>query len=108
MNTRVHAVYEDVMGKLKCVLGYLRATSNRGIVLCVGGIMVVHAFIDSSYGLHQASEKSHTDCAIALGEAGVISASSSKQKIVTKSSTEAELVGLSDSMAQAIHLTSFV
>ena len=44
-----------------------------------------------------------------LGEGGVLSARSSKQKIVTtKSSTEAELVGLSDSTAQAIHLKNFV
>ncbi len=34
----------------------------------------------------------------------MLSARSFKQKIVTKSSTEAELVGLSDSAAQAIHL----
>ena len=33
---------------------------------------------------------------------------SSKQKIVTKSSTEAELVGLFDSAAQAIHLRIFL
>jgi len=33
---------------------------------------------------------------------------SSKQKIVTKSSTEAELVGLSDTASQAIHLRNFV
>jgi hypothetical protein len=108
LTTRVHAVDEDDMGKLKRVLGYLRATSNRGIVLRVGGIMTVRAFIDASYGVHQASGKSHTGCAIVLGEAGVLSARSSKQKIVTKSSTEAELVGLSDSTAQAIHLKNFV
>ena len=47
---------------------------------------------------------SHTGCAIVLGEAGVLSARSYKQNIVTKSSTEVELVGLSGSMAQAIHL----
>jgi hypothetical protein len=70
--------------------------------------MTVRAFIDASYGVHQASGKSHTGCAIVLGEAGVLSARSSKQKIVTKSSTEAELVGLSDSAAQAIHLRNFV
>ncbi len=39
-----------------------------------------------------------------LGDAGVIIAKSSKQKIFTKSSKEAEIVGLSDSAAQAIHL----
>ena len=38
----------------------------------------------------------------------MIAARSSKQKIVTKSSTEVELVGLSDSVAQAIHLKKFV
>jgi hypothetical protein len=38
----------------------------------------------------------------------VIAARSSKQNIVTKSNTEAELVGLSDSVAQAIHLKKFV
>ncbi len=43
-----------------------------------------------------------------LGNAGVITAKSSKQKIVTKSSTEAELVGLSESAAQAIHLRNFL
>ena len=96
------------MGKLRRLLGYLRATPNHGIVLRVGDSMTVRAFIDASYGVHQGSGKSHTGCAIVLGEAGVLSARSSKQKIVTKSSTEAELVGLSDSAAQAIHLKNFV
>ncbi len=43
-----------------------------------------------------------------LGDTGVTTAKSSKQKIVTKSSTEAELVGLSDSAAQAMHLRNCV
>jgi hypothetical protein len=38
--------------------------------------MTVRAFIDASYGVHQASGKSHTGCAIMLGEAGVIFARS--------------------------------
>jgi hypothetical protein len=108
LTTRVHDVDTDDMGKLKRLLGYLRATPNRGIVLRVGNIMTVRAFIDASYGVHASSGKSHTGCAIVLGEAGVLSARSSKQKIVTKSSTEAELVGLSDSAAQAINLRNFV
>jgi hypothetical protein len=108
LTTRVHDVDADDMGKLKRLLGYLRATPNRGVVLRVGNIMTVRAFIDASYGVHASSGKSHTGCAIVLGEAGVLSARSSKQKIVTKSSTEAELVGLSDSAAQAIHLKNFV
>jgi hypothetical protein len=44
--------------------------------------MMVKAYIDAAYGVHQDSSKSHTGCAIVLGE-------SAKLKIVTKSSTEA-------------------
>ena len=108
LTSMVHAVDEDDMGKLKHIIGYLRATSNCGIVLRVGGIMTVRAFIDAFYGVHQASRKSHTGCATVLGEAWVLSARSFKQKIVTMSNTETELVGLSDSTAQAIRLNNFV
>ena len=58
--------------------------------------------------MRSGSGKSHTGCAIVLGDAGALFAKSSKQKIVTKSSTEAELVGLSDTATQAIHLRNFV
>jgi hypothetical protein len=70
--------------------------------------MNVRTFIDTSYGMHQASEKLHTGFAIFLGEAGVLSARSSKQKIVTKSNTEAESVGFSDSTARAIYIKKLV
>lgn len=108
LTTRVNDVNVDDIAKLHRLLGYLRASQHRGIVLRVGDKMVVRAYIDASYGVHQSSGKSHTGCAIVLGEAGVLTARSSKQKIVTKSSTEAELVGLSDSAAHAIQLRNFV
>jgi hypothetical protein len=69
---------------------------------------VVKAYIDAAYGVHQDSGKSHTGCAIVLGESGPVFAKSAKQKIVTKSSTEAELVGLSDTASQAIHLRNLI
>ncbi len=98
----------DDMSKLKRVLGYLRATQHRGIVLRVDNEMAVHAYVDAAYGVHQSSGMSHTGCAIVLGDAGVITAKSSKQKIVTKSSMEAELVRMSDFDAQAIHMIHFM
>ncbi len=66
--------------------------------------MIVLACIDALYGVHQNRGKSHTGYAIVFGEAGVLTARLSKQKIVTKSSTEVEVVGLSDSVAHAIQL----
>lgn len=64
--------------------------------------MNVAAYVDASYG------KSHTGCVITLGAAGPVHVRSSKQKLVTKSSTEAEVVGLSDCAGQAIHVRNFV
>ena len=60
------------------------------------------------YGVHQDSGKPHTGCVIVLGAGGPLYTQSSKQKIVTKSSTEAELMGMSDAASQAIHLRKVV
>ena len=70
--------------------------------------MSVRAYIDAAYGVHTASGKSHSGCVITLGEAGPVFVKSAKQKIVTKSSTESELVCLSDNASQALHLRNFV
>jgi Reverse transcriptase (RNA-dependent DNA polymerase) len=108
LSTRVTMSDIDDLAKLRRLLGYIRHTRTRGIVLRIGRTMIVKAFIDAAYGVHQESGKSHTGCAIVLGESGPIFAKSAKQKIVTKSSTEAELVGLSDTASQAIHLRHLI
>lgn len=51
--------------------------------------------------------KSHTGSAITLGK-GIVYAKSSTQKLSTKSSTEAELVGLSDSANQVLWTRLFL
>lgn len=108
LSTRVASPDIDDMAKLRRLLGYIRHTRTRGIVLKVGPSMVVKVYIDAAYGVHQDTGKSHTGCAVVLGEAGPIFSKSAKQKIVTKSSTEAELVGLSDTASQAIHLRNLI
>ena len=108
LTTRVNLCDCDDLAKLTRLLGYIRHTRSRGIVLKIGDTMTVKAYIDAAYGVHQDTGKSHTGCAIVLGNAGPLFSKSAKQKIVTKSSTEAELVGLSDTASQAIHLRNFV
>jgi hypothetical protein len=56
----------------------------------------LEAYIDASFALHP-DGKSHTGVVILLGEVGVFFASR-KQKCVSKSPTEAELVALSDNV----------
>ena len=108
LSTRVTVCDLDDMAKLRRLLGYVLGTRERGIVFRMGKELTVNVFIDAAYGVHQNSGKSHTGCVIILGEQGPLYAKSSKQKIVTKSSTEAELVGLSDTASQAIHTRRFL
>ena len=63
-------------------------------------------WIDASYAVHP-NIQSHTGAAISMGW-GVIHAKSSKQSLNTKSSTEAEIVGVSDYVPYAIHIRIFM
>jgi hypothetical protein len=64
------------------------------------------AWADASYGVHK-DYKSHTGCIIGLGK-GPVYAKSTTQRLNTKSSSEAELVGLSDSSSQVIWVRNFL
>ena len=108
LTTRVQTADTDDMAKLHRVVGYLKANQYRGIRLRVGEHMSVKAYIDAAYGVHIESGKSHTGCAVVIGDAGPVYVESSKQKIVTKASTESELVSLSDMGGNALGIKGFV
>ena len=108
LSTRVLVCDVDDLAKLHRVLGYVLKTRDRGIVMRIGDSMSVGAYIDAAYGVHTSSGKSHSGCAIVLGGGGPVFVKSTKQKIVVKSSTEAELVALSDNTSQAIWVRNFV
>jgi hypothetical protein len=108
LTTRANSPDTDDLAKLQRALGYLLYSRDRGIVLSIGDTMTVGGFIDAAYGVHTGSGKSHSGCAMVLGNAGPVHVKSTKQKLVTKSSTEAELVALSDYASQAIWLRNFI
>jgi hypothetical protein len=62
--------------------------------------------VDASYGTHN-DMKSHTGGIISLGT-GVVHSKSSKQRLNTKSSTEAELVGASDYITYTLWVKRFL
>jgi hypothetical protein len=106
--TRVTKCTVDDLAKLDRLMRYVWATRDRGIVFAPGASgIVVSVLIDAAYGVH-ADGRSHTGSCIVVGDSGAVHCKSSKQQIVTKSSTEAELVALSDSANQALHLRSFI
>ena len=100
LSKRVQCPTRQDWRKLVKALKYLRGTRTYGIVLEASKHLAVMAWIDAAYGVH-ANMRSHTGCVIGIGR-GPIYAKSSTQKLNTKSSTEAELVGLSDSAGQVL------
>jgi hypothetical protein len=92
--------------KLVRVLQYLNNDHDLGLNLEMGDKPIVTAFVDAAYGSH-ADTKGHTGMAITIGK-GTVNAKSTKQKLVSKPSSEAELIGLSDLTSQVIWTRDFL
>lgn len=69
--------------------------------------MCVRVFIDAAYGVH-ADGRSHTGSCVVIGDVGAVHCKSSKQSIVTKPSTDAELIALSESANQGLKVRNFL
>jgi hypothetical protein len=108
LTTRVLSPTEQDRQKLDRVLRYFNGTHELGLHLGISGDneLRVTCFADASHGVHY-NGKSHTGIVISHGR-GAILAKSMKQKIVCRSSTESELVALSDSTGQIIWTRQFL
>jgi len=106
LTTRVQAPTEEDWNKLDRGVRYANGDPDIPLTLEIKEPLRVTVYADASYGVH-ADAKSHSGVVITLG-AGAIYAKSSKQKLVTKSSAEAELVCLSDCLPQVIHVRNFL
>ena len=107
LSTRVQKCDQDDLGKLRRLLKYLRGSRDRGIAIKIGDEIQINVYIDASYGVHMDSGRSHSGLVVMMGDGPVI-VCSSKQKLAVKSSTEAELVALSDYASAGIHLKNFL
>ena len=92
--------------KLCKLIKYLRSTKQLGIVLDGNKQIMILAYIDASHAIHDDCT-SHTGVVISMGK-GPIYIKSTSQKINTRSSTESELVALSDSITQVIWARNFL
>jgi hypothetical protein len=94
--TRVQSATVEDAGKLTRVLGYLKGTVERVLYIRAAGEAHVRAYVDAAYALHTDS-RSHTGVIIYVGYS-LVYVSSKKQKCMSKSPMEAELIGLSDNL----------
>ncbi len=84
----------------------LRATKDDYLTLSDNSRHNVRGWVDASYAVHP-DMKSHSGGAMSLGK-GVIYGTSKRQKLNTKSSTEAELAGVNDVMPQILWTRYFL
>jgi len=96
----------DDYKKLTRVMKYLRNTASLPLVMEAKNLNAVEWWVDASFVVHP-NMRSHTACVMMLG-AGAVYASLTKQKLNTRSSTEAELVGLYDAMPQILWTRKFL
>jgi hypothetical protein len=94
--TRVKSPNQSDYRKLTRVIKYLRLTISIPLVLGWDGTGQMLWSVDASFAVHK-DMRSHTGAVLTLGQ-GALMSMSLKQKINTKSSTEAELVGVDDAM----------
>ena len=76
------------------MLKYIAKTRERGVILRPGKLGVcVRVYVDAAYGVHS-DGKSHTGSCVVIGD--------------VESSTEEELVALSDSANQGLYIRNFL
>ncbi len=104
--TRVKDPDTDDYKKLTRTIRYLRGTVDLPLTLEADNISIIKWWVDASYAVHP-DMKSHTNGMLSLGK-GATYGTSTKQKLNTKSSTEAELVGVNDVMPQVLWTRYFL
>jgi len=102
--TRVKNPDIDDYKKLAHVIQHLWGTQNLTLMIEPGDHP--NWWVDSSYAVHP-DMPSHSGIVMMLGK-GAVYSSSCKQKLNTKSSTEAELVGIDDAMRQVLWTRHFL
>ena len=104
--TRVQQPDVDDWKKLGRCLRFARDTRDDRLTLSARGTNRIFWWIDASFAVHP-NMRSHTGATMTLGE-GTPFAISSKQKINTRSSTEAEVVGVNDAMYLVLWVRHFL
>ena len=109
LTTRVRKPDKEDWKKVRIFLGYLKQTIKLPLVLRANGVNVLKWWVDASYAAHD-DMRGHTGGTMSMGKdgRGSIISISKKQKLNTKSLTEAELIGADDAMPQMLWTRYFL
>ena len=104
--SRVLCPNQDDLVKLERILRYLNATKDMVLELTMltneDESVDLNFYVDASYATHS-DMKSHSGVSASIGS-GSLYVASTKQKCMSKSSTEAELIAVTDYIGEALQL----
>ena len=104
--TRVSKSTQQDRVKLKRILEYIKGTIDLEYTIGADDLGRMRTWVDAAFAVHP-DMKSHTGGVISFGTGGIV-CKSTKQKLNTKSSTEAEFVGASDYLPNTIWVQNFL
>ena len=106
LTSRVQKPNESDWLKLVRLMLYIKSTPNWHLTLSADNLTTVKWFIDASFAVHP-DFKSHTGATMTMGE-GAMQTLSRKQKLNSRSSTEAELIAVDDAITQVLWTRLFM
>jgi hypothetical protein len=106
LSTRTSEPTEQDWAQLVRLMLFLKATQDEVTTMEADDTQTIKWYVDASFAVHK-DYKSHTGVTMTLGE-GVISSVSTKQEVMSRSSTEAELVGLDDVISKILWSKLFI
>jgi len=106
LSSRVREPNLGDWAKLVRLLGFLKKTREDVLTLEADDTQSLYWMIDASFGVHS-EFKSHTGAIFTMGKGAVIF-DSTKQKVNSRSSTEAELKGIDDEIGKVEWVRRFI
>jgi hypothetical protein len=100
LSGRVTCANQGDLNKLNKLMGYLSGTKNFGILIKWDIPFKIEFFVDASY-MSDSEGRSRTGVVMTIN-GYALACWTSKQKLVARSSTEAELIGLSEGLTHAL------
>ena len=104
LSTKARSPNVHDMKRLDRVIGYLAGTKELGLNMNGNKSAKIHAYFDASWACHS-DLKGHTGIIITMGFNGFpLICKSKKQKVVSRSSTEAELIAMFEGLDYILYI----
>jgi hypothetical protein len=106
LTTRVSEPNEDDWKKLIKIMRFLNGTKDSVTMMSIDDSNTIKWYVDAAFAVHK-DLKSHTGAVMTLGN-GAICSISTKQKVNSRSSTEAEFIAVDDVISKVLWTKLFL